>query len=565
VLQRWRCAALRGGFQFFNEMHANKSGLEVKALPADGDGKIEYEVSDSDGGKAENTSRGMWEMDSSDTRSEEDDVERVTRRFKRLNMTSIDTIGDAMGRMIEEAKAKKKAWEASEEGRKEIERERLKREGEERYKYERARPWEDKSGLEWLHSRNYTHDERQMLLHYGVEDDLDPEWSADELDHAGRTYHMDYQQFAQDRKLRKYFPERWKRRVELRNDTLLEEEHLHEFQRKRDRHLNISRLKEEPNATMPLEAALGLYHDLSDKRRIENYNNFEQDKIFEQYLDRWEDEALFDNPGLGWEGVSKQKKELREAWQKARYKERHEYDLTPANYRAKYPKEAKLPRRVTVQSNWTWMLDVYVDLAKVLTDMKLKDHITAKKAFISLSYYVKRLHKNPYDPQHRVIAISDLHPMPGVRKFLIIMGFEQDGHHTLRLPDDRADIYVYRSAMEHLEEALNNKYFGMFEAEERYEEMMKAKNVEYDASNDEEIHLPGYKYTTSWDDTEDGIRKENKRIARIRQEKEDFGLSESQDMPMSDDAEDLAGVPVREIGRIDENTNLDDFLDQVRS
>mmetsp|Transcript_26838 Transcript_26838/g.52043 ORF Transcript_26838/g.52043 Transcript_26838/m.52043 type:complete len:106 (-) Transcript_26838:87-404(-) len=105
----------------------------------------------------------------------------------------------------------------------------------------------------------------------------------------------------------------------------------------------------------------------------------------------------------------------------------------------------------------------------------------------------------------------------------------------------------------------------MFEAEERYEEMMKAKNVEYDASNDEEIHLPGYKYTTSWDDTEDGIRKENKRIARIRQEKEDFGLSESQDMPMSDDAEDLAGVPVREIGRIDENTNLDDFLDQVRS
>jgi len=415
-------------------------------------------------------------------------------------------------------------------------------------------PWE-KGFEKWGNSNKFGRMQREVMDHFRL-NHLDPQHSsAEELDYAARVEGQDFDDFEEEEDMRLYYPSLYKRMLELGDKRLLWEEmaqglKIDTVQRVNETQTRMRNMtaEERRNIKIPFDA-------WTDYERRLKVDRWMQDHEQEIDFDRMED-ILRARQNMSIE-------QAEEVMEKAREKYRHmaQNYLFMDNYFANAdPMEFTRPRRSLTAQNYTWLLDIQVNLSRILTDMKLHDHVQAKQAFISISYHVKRLYNSEDDPEYRRIPFTELHGMKGVIDFFLTMGFEIEGD-CLVIPWYNVDVYCYRQAMILLEEALNNKYFGMFESEIRYIDRMKAlKGPDWEYKYGEPPHLPGFEpsnpddYCGNSDDISNHIRR---RHFQARLQRVEFGISESS-LP-----DDLIRKRTKEEERM-ELPKLEDLLEDVR-
>jgi len=324
--------------------------------------------------------------------------------------------------------------------------------------------------------------------------------------------------FVEDEKLRRYQPRKWTRRVHLKNDMLYKQELRSNFTRD-------AGIDEEGSDIGEREEEAIQEKLLEEKKRIRERDDYDIKHEIERLAYEKEDELYLESNKTVDE-IQQEMDRFREVLNRnvEEFRNRAE-GPTLMEMREHIPEELEFPRRPLTESNSSWLLEVYVELGDILVDMKLNDYKEAKEAFISISYFVRKLYNDPHDEKAREIKTCDLHPMIGVKKFFEAMGFVEKGAYLI-LPKEHADVWVFRSSFSLLEEALNNKYFGCIHAEERHTRKMKEIDPNYDPTKDDQTHMPGFVHSDH--DCDEELLKERKaqKMIQIAKEKADFGIND---------------------------------------
>jgi len=497
----------------------------------------------------------------------QDDFEDAAERLEKLDLGYVKSFQEEW----EECEAKLREIEEKEKGSEETKKaterkEKADREREHQISQDMmyGKPW--RKGGRWIDDGNFSRVGKMMR--WDIDDDsLTQTLSADELDNPYRYEKMTYEEYEKDREERRYFPRRWARRLKLEkqkedglDDGLPSDNEDFQEGEKYDRYvegerrdqedlvdgdyratpelpylisdtrgsltsISKSKSKSKLNLTRSeriIRAATSLLGLDEEKRRLARDRYQDERDVSRAAFDLEEDLLLHSNLSIG--KIKEIREKARDSFQESLERiYREQETVTREQTLVANPSEALMPRRKGV--NESWLHDMWVDLGDILVEMKLQDPVKAKKAFISLSYFVRKLYENPLDASARKIAVSSLHQSEGVLKFLGLIGFEKpvgEGRYLI-LPDEKADIFLIRTAMEHLEEALNNKHFGVWTATLRaIDKTKKDLGVDSEDVDWNTLQVPGFEDT--FNETAGEKRNIVERLERITREKQEFGL-----------------------------------------